>query len=1257
MAASVARSLGLPVARLARPVSIQGVAGATTTTEAVDVPLVLGGTKLATKALVVEGLDYQVILGTQQLFGMGQRVRWESSGAMDLSIRLGDGPALQAVLGHAPRVDTTSRCALTVIRTATSIIIREHPVLPTEADMADADLVQAAVAALQVPDLRPGKPALERDAEDPRQDDREAWKQVVIDPSLPKKTRLSIARACARHWRCFTNRAVPPVAPGVVHHITLKPGADLSSARDQMRRLSPDKQQAVAELLEKLEAAGRLTSIPSLAAAVPVVVAKRNEAGETVGFRVAVDFRQLNQLSVVEAYPMPNLRRIIDNNSAFPRRSKCDARACFHAVSLDEESVPLTGTWFGEGRQFCWKVSPFGLASLPQTVQRAMDDTFRDVPNTDPYLDDIIQGHEEVEAIPQDIDRMLSALEKLGLCLSPAKCFFGFEELTLLGFKVGHRMVSMTEHRAKVIREWPMPRTPKEVRQFLGMAQTYVKHVPGFQAMAWALRPFAAHSPATFTQRWSTGESAAFNELRDALGRMVATAPMDNGELTLTTDYSATAVGWILDQVQSDGVRRIIDAGSMACNEYQRRYAPMDGEVFALATALRQLDYLGLKGRTIQWHTDNKPATTALFDNHRSQARVQRTAVFLTRYNIIPRHVKGSECVADALSRLKEMVPAGGKPEPEATADEVMYFTEVLATQAVADDAEPQEDASPVGEDTDPTWVPEADRKAVLQRLHGKVHHSSGSMVRDAKGRFSWAGITADAKRWTEACEICQRTVAFRDDKAIGRATASRERGAEWELDLMFHDGHTILTGREVATGFVVSRSLQSKEAKEVWNATQEAILIPYGKPKRLRLDMGSEWHGGLRSACKKANIEIRATPVGDNNAIGGVERAHGTMASYMRRLSMELGVSVPWTRVLAEATAHLNGHVVPGTTVSPYEAWTGQRWEDWQATASVEPRSSDTIEDLAAETKQAGEAAVESIQEARQQRNAQDARRRGRPAPLSVGDSVGYLPKARDRVKPAKVWLGPYRITHVHEGGQAYDLVAANVGPEASPEMVRASTFKKASHRFVTRWLAQSRSEAEQASADQAEQEHVEPVVDAPVELGQAEGIPSSGGGVEPQSPEQVAEQATRVLVAPKMARAQQKVRREHERRITAEQKAQERAAQAEAAARQSHATEEIRGVNVETYQEQVEANRELVKAEQNLQRIIKKGDESAVQMARRTVQLLRTKVARAKRALGRALASGERVRPKIQRIRLEPENDPQEIVGGSDSDSGDEE
>jgi hypothetical protein len=63
----------------------------------------------------------------------------------------------------------------------------------------------------------------------------------------------------------------------------------------------------------------------------------------------------------------------------------------------------------------------------------------------------------------------------------------------------------------------------------------------------------------------------------------------------------------------------------------------------------------------------------------------------------------------------------------------------------------------------------------------------------------------------------------------------------------------------------------------------------------------------------------------------------------------------------------------------------------------------------------------------------------------LGVGAGRRCCP--RDRVKAAKVRLGPYRITHVHEGGEAYDFVAANVGPEASPEMVRASTFKKVSH------------------------------------------------------------------------------------------------------------------------------------------------------------------------------------------------------------------
>ena len=69
---------------------------------------------------------------------------------------------------------------------------------------------------------------------------------------------------------------------------------------------------------------------------------------------------------------------------------------------------------------------------------------------------------------------------------------------------------------------------------------------------------------------------------------------------------------------------------------------------------------------------------------------MQRTAVFLSRYNIVPRHVKGSDCVADALSRWREMLPADGVPEPDVRSEEGVEFVQVMAAQLADEQAKGQ---------------------------------------------------------------------------------------------------------------------------------------------------------------------------------------------------------------------------------------------------------------------------------------------------------------------------------------------------------------------------------------------------------------------------------------------------------------------------------------------------------------------------------------------------------------------------------------
>jgi len=1120
------------------------------------------------------------VLSVRELFCSGVPVSWDGDGAGNVAVRLGDDDPIQVVVRH--RGPVASDATVAVVRLHDALVVAEWEADPGTEEQSDASVVASAVATLQVPSLQAGKPALVRDEKDDRADDRDAWERVHIDPTLPKAVQRQVRQVLKEHWQSFTLRAVPPVMRGVVHHIALKPGADLSTARDAMRRLSPERQEAVSKLLEQLESAGRTVEMPSLAAAVPVVVQKTDDQGKFAGWRVAVDFRRLNQLSVVEAYPMPSVDDIVRGAARFPRRSKFDAKACYHAIPLDVESVPLTGTWFGPGRQLCWKVAPFGLASIPQTLQRAVDKAFRDVPRCWPYMDDIVLGHEQVGALAGDVRAMLEAADKLGMTLSPGKCWVGYESLPILGFEVGHESVRATEQRAATLRDWPTPTTPRELRRFLGMAQVFVGHVPGFQEMASEVRPWTSKGPAEFTSSWGHRQDQVYDELRTALYNMVSHAPLRDGKVRLETDFSAQALGWILSQEQ-DGVRRIVDAGSKACNAWEQQYGPMDGEVAALACALRKLEHLGLAGREIEWHTDNRPATDALFSGHRSKARIRRTAAFLTRFNIVPTHVAGATLPADALSRLKEHAPAAGEPEPEVTDEEVHHFAEVMAVHGA--------EVSQRAPEVEP-----AQRQAYLQELHGRVHHSASSMVRAARRTGTWPGLSTDVKKWVEACVVCQRGATFKDKRQVGRATTSTTRGDEWELDLMFVDGRPVLTGREVATGFYVAELLPDKSAAATWEACQHRIILAHGTPARFRTDPGKEFGGEFLAGCRQAGIEVRPTPVGDNNPIGGVERAHGTLDRWIRNLRLEDGESVPLHEHLAEAVAELNALVKEGTSVSPFEAWTGRPWrppaQGPRRKRQVMPTEEGEPQQRAVQVAERAQAGVNDIQRGRAVQNERDAERRGRPMPRQVGDIVRYLPKARDRVKPEKVWLGPFRIDRVREGARAYDLVPLDVVPGMPVGILDLATMLKVSSRFIESWP------------------------DAALPAGQ-----------------DVTWQANR---ARRRDRWYQQREDQWRARVHAAESALVRQAEQEAAARQQAAEEAIRDINAQTLEEQKRLTQEVEAARRRLDRA-----RSESERERAAADLSRAERARARvqRVLRSAKRGGEKVRKLVTRRQPQPQ------------------
>lgn len=96
----------------------------------------------------------------------------------------------------------------------------------------------------------------------------------------------------------------------------------------------------------------------------------------TVGWRLCVDFTNLNATYPKDSYPLPNIDSLINRSSGFELFNFMDAYSTYDQIYLrgkDEEATNFTNK-FGT---FCFKVMSFGLKNVGATFQRLMDRVFK----------------------------------------------------------------------------------------------------------------------------------------------------------------------------------------------------------------------------------------------------------------------------------------------------------------------------------------------------------------------------------------------------------------------------------------------------------------------------------------------------------------------------------------------------------------------------------------------------------------------------------------------------------------------------------------------------------------------------------------------------------------------------------------------------------------------------------------------------------------------------------------------------------------
>jgi hypothetical protein len=100
------------------------------------------------------------------------------------------------------------------------------------------------------------------------------------------------------------------------------------------------------------------------------------------------------------------------------------------------------------------------------------------------YLDDIVVFAPTVSQHLERLETVLQRIDKAGLKLKLSKCSFLEQSLKVLGYIVNSEGLSPDPTKIAAVRDFPIPRTVKEVQSFLGLCFYYRKFVLGF-AVRW----------------------------------------------------------------------------------------------------------------------------------------------------------------------------------------------------------------------------------------------------------------------------------------------------------------------------------------------------------------------------------------------------------------------------------------------------------------------------------------------------------------------------------------------------------------------------------------------------------------------------------------------------------------------------------------------------------------------------------------------------------------------------------------------------
>lgn len=246
-----------------------------------------------------------------------------------------------------------------------------------------------------------------------------------------------------------------------------------------------------------------------------LLIKKKMDASGVKKFRVVMDFRALNEVTLNEFHPLPNITEILDQLGQCQLFSVIDLESGFYQIPLPEKSRELTAFSTNRGH-WHFKRMAMGMRTSPAIFQCLMDNVLSGIIGIKclVYLDDIIVYGKNLGDLNGKLIEVFERLNVNNLKIQPDKCEFLKRESVYLGHVITEHGIKPDANKIKAVLNFPEPTNVKGIKSFLGLSRYHRKFIEFYSAIA---KPLTSLLRKDVKFEWSEICKNSFDKLKSIL--------------------------------------------------------------------------------------------------------------------------------------------------------------------------------------------------------------------------------------------------------------------------------------------------------------------------------------------------------------------------------------------------------------------------------------------------------------------------------------------------------------------------------------------------------------------------------------------------------------------------------------------------------------------------------------------------------------------------------------------------------------------